>query len=118
LGKRIGSHGENTWAFPGGHLEFGEKLEDCARRELFEETGMKIGKSIFFGFTEDFFKKENKHYLTFYFLTKDIDQIPKIKEADKCLEWKWFSINEIKKEENLFLSTQNFFKKFGKKLMK
>jgi 8-oxo-dGTP diphosphatase len=42
LGKRKSSHGTGTWHFPGGHLEFGESLEDCSRREVLEETGMKI----------------------------------------------------------------------------
>lgn len=27
------------WVFPGGHCEFEERIEDCARREFLEETG-------------------------------------------------------------------------------
>ncbi|MFY9626692.1 MAG: histidine phosphatase family protein [Methylocystis sp.] len=32
------------WGQPGGALEAGESLEDCARREVLEETGLKIGE--------------------------------------------------------------------------
>ncbi len=33
-GRRKGAHGEGTWAWPGGHLEYMESFEGCARREV------------------------------------------------------------------------------------
>lgn len=40
---RRGNGGDypNTWAVPGGHQDKGETLEECARREMLEETGIK-----------------------------------------------------------------------------
>ena len=42
LGKRKGSHGEDEYAFPGGHLEYMESFAGCARREVSEECGIEI----------------------------------------------------------------------------
>lgn len=39
LGKRTDNH---KWGYAGGSIELDEKVEDCARRELFEETSDRL----------------------------------------------------------------------------
>jgi 8-oxo-dGTP diphosphatase len=89
LGKRKNSHGDGTWAFPGGHLEFSESIKDCARREIFEETGIQIKNLRYGPYTNDIFEKEGKHYVTLVVLADYASGAPTVKEPDKCEEWQW-----------------------------
>ena len=41
LGKRTDNH---LWGYSGGAVEIDERVEDCARRELFEEMRLTAGK--------------------------------------------------------------------------
>jgi 8-oxo-dGTP diphosphatase len=42
MGKRKSSHGAGEYSWPGGHMEHMESFEECARREVREETGIEI----------------------------------------------------------------------------
>ncbi len=64
--KRKGSHAAGQWAPPGGHIDYGESVLECARREVKEETGLEIKNLEVKGFTQDLFKKEKKHYITIW----------------------------------------------------
>lgn len=97
LGKRKNAHGAGTWQFPGGHLEYGESIESCARRELFEETGMTIVSMRRGPFTNDFFENERKHYVTLFMIADQTNGEAMRMEPDKCDGWEWFPWSELPK---------------------
>ncbi|XXH06014.1 hypothetical protein Hte_012459 [Hypoxylon texense] len=98
LSKRKGKHGAGTWQFPGGHLEMGESLLDCAERETLEETGLKVKGLKVVAVTNDVFDPENLHYITIFVqcrLENENDQ-PQLLEPDKCEGWHWIGWEDIK----------------------
>ncbi len=105
LGKRKNAHGTGSWAFPGGHLEYGESWEDCVKREVMEETGITV-KNIRFGTaTNDIFLDEQKHYITISMVCDYDAGDVTIMEPDKCETWEWFDWNNL--PEQLFIPIQN-----------
>ncbi|KFK41301.1 hypothetical protein AALP_AA2G112500 [Arabis alpina] len=94
LGKRRSSIGHSTFALPGGHLEFGESFEECAAREVMEETGLEIEKTTLLTVTNNVFNEAPKpsHYVTVFMRATLVDssQEPRNMEPEKCEGWDWF----------------------------
>ncbi len=106
--KRKGAHGEGTWAPPGGHLEFGESLEECAIRETLEETGIVIGNLQFVAITNDMFAAEQKHYVTVWMEATQTSGQATVAYPEKIEEVMWFPWNAL--PQPLFLPFQNLLR--------
>lgn len=106
VGKRLNSHGANTLALPGGHLEPGETFSSCAIREVLEETGLRVRDVRFLTATEDLFPSTpgsggvGKHYVTVFVVCrrKDEEQRAENREPLKCGGWEnmsWSQLGEM-----------------------
>lgn len=95
LGLRRSAHGRDTWALPGGHLEFGESVRECARRELHEEAGLTLGGVRQAPYTVDFFAESGAHYVTLFVEALDVTGDPVLCEPEKCAGWHWFPWNAL-----------------------
>jgi len=110
LGRRKGSHGAGTWSISGGHLEFGETIEECAKRELAEETGLQAQQIELGPWTNDMIDGD-KHYVTLFAFVKKFQGDLLLLEPNKCEGWIWFDWDNL--PSPLFLSVQSLVKKMG-----
>lgn len=108
FGKRKNAHGAGSWCYPGGHLEYGETWEECARREVSEEVGIEIGNIRFGAITNDIFESEQKHYITICMVADYVSGDVGVLEPDKLEEWGWYTWDNL--PTPLFLPTINLLK--------
>lgn len=86
-------HGENTWTLPGGKIHFGERIQDAAKREVEEETGIVAKKIKAISIGNEIV--DDAHFITIGFLCENFKGKPKPMEPDEIVEWKWFPIKKL-----------------------
>lgn len=106
--KRKNAHGAGSWSFPGGHLEFSEGIEECARREVLEEAGIRVSNLRPGPFTNDIFEGEGKHYVTLFMIADHDSGEARIMEPHKSDGIGWFEWSNLPKP--LFIPVQNLLK--------
>ncbi|TSC75118.1 MAG: hypothetical protein G01um101430_619 [Parcubacteria group bacterium Gr01-1014_30] len=94
LGKRRGSHGEGEYAPPGGHLEYMESFEDCARRETKEECGLEI-KNIRFQFAANVFEYTPRHYVHIGLVADWKADEPELLAPEEVEGWDWYDLDKL-----------------------
>ena len=107
----------HCWGYAGGSVELDEVVEDAAKRELFEETGLVAEKLDFFGI----FSGEDMHYIypngdevsiiDIVYVCKEFSGTLKCQQGEVD-DLKFFRVNEI--PDNITNANRNALEKWVK----
>ena len=85
---------KGCWAFPGGFMNMDETTEQCARRELKEETGLDIEEVQQVGAYSTVDRDPRGRTITVAYITH-VPQILPVTGLDDAAEAKWWPINAL-----------------------
>ncbi|MBQ3306809.1 MAG: NUDIX hydrolase [Bacilli bacterium] len=85
-GKILLAHNNNTFQFPGGHLDEGEDMNECITREIVEETGIHVilKEEPFLcikTYDNDYFGTGKKVLNSIYYYRFFTDELPNFEET-------------------------------------
>ena len=97
LKKSKGRFGEGKWNAPGGKIKLGEDPVECAIREVFEETGLRINDVKKHGVIDYYFGTKSEPTWTVHIFSTNSFQ-GELKPSDEGI-LKWVNLNELPYEE-------------------
>ena len=95
--KRGKPPAEGLWSVPGGSIELGETIFQCAEREVFEETGIKCAPARICNAVDAVYRDKKGavrfHYVIVYVVA--CFKGGKIRARDDAADAAWFSLDEV-----------------------
>lgn len=95
------------WEFPGGSVEFGERLADALKREMREEYGVEIAVGELLDVVDHILPAEGQHWVSPTFICRIVSGTPVIREPWKCTEIGWFAPDTVPEDELTLISRAN-----------
>jgi len=108
----IVKHKESQFmALPGGHLEYGEDVITCLKRELVEELGVlpEIGRLLYIN---TFFNDNKTEYVEFFFEVKNGEEYLNIEELERTHAHELAEILWISPSDNINMLPKQFDEDF------
>ncbi|MBA4601924.1 NUDIX hydrolase [Thermoactinomyces mirandus] len=107
--------GEPVWFAPGGGVEKNETLIEAAKRELWEETGLKDqvkwGPLVWIRNVNLFVNKEETHFIEYYYFARTFETRISMEhftetEKDNYRNHYWWSLDELNHSRELIFPKQ------------
>jgi 8-oxo-dGTP diphosphatase len=86
------------WEFPGGSVEFGERLAEALQREMREEYGIQIAVGELLDVVDHILPEEGQHWVSPSYVCRIVSGEPAILEPAKCTQIGWFLPDEAPAE--------------------
>ena len=90
----------NKWGIPGGKIKWGETSEAALRREIMEETGLKISGIKFVLVQDCIHSKEfyhDAHFVLLKYTCRCAGENPRVKLNDEGQEFRWVKLKDARK---------------------
>jgi len=101
LVKRMHEPSKGLWSIPGGLVDLGEAVEEAARREVEEETGVKIELERLLDVIDNIIRDANGkvryHYVLVDYLARPLTG--EVKASSDVLEARWVKASDLAKYE-------------------
>lgn len=85
---------KNKWALPGGFINMDELLETACKRELFEETGLKVDKMTQFK-TFDAINRDPRHRTISVVFYSELNERQQVNGGDDAARAEWFPVSDL-----------------------